>query len=106
MLAEATARSRAAVGERSAALEKKVLGGTQASDDVTEKLRACSRRDAELQAELRIAAEAVTAAEVGATQERDRRAEAANELAEISRRLGERCARARRRRQRLGRPRA
>ncbi len=88
-LADAVAGARDAVGARAATMERNLLGGEQASDDVTEKLRACSRRDAELQAELRVAAEAVTQAEVGATQERDRRGEAAAELARIGQRLGE-----------------
>jgi chromosome segregation ATPase len=87
-LAEAAAGARDAVGERTRTLEGKVLGGDRAADDVTEELRGCSRREAELQAELRGAAEAVTEAEVGAAHERDRREEAAAELERISKRLG------------------
>ena len=86
-IAEAAASARDAVGERTRALEAKVLGGDQAADDVTEELRACSRREAELQAELRGAAEAVTQAEVGTAHERDRREEAAGELGRIAKRL-------------------
>jgi chromosome segregation protein len=88
-LAAATATARDAVGARAGSMERELVGGEQASDDVTEQLRSCSRRDAELQAELRVAAEAVTQAEVGATQERDRRAEAVAELGRISQRLGQ-----------------
>ncbi len=91
-LVDAAGSAREALGARVATMERDLLGGEQASDDVTEQLRACSRRDAELQAELRVAAEAVTQAEVGATQERDRRAEAAAELGRISERLGEELA--------------
>jgi chromosome segregation ATPase len=91
-LVDAAGSAREALGARVATMERNLLGGEQASDDVTEQLRACSRRDAELQAELRVAAEAVTQAEVGATQERDRRAEAAAELGRISERLGEELA--------------
>jgi chromosome segregation protein len=87
-LVEATARAREAVGERTRELETRVLGGDDAADDVTEELRSCSRREAELQAELRGAAEAVTQAEVGAAHERDRREEAAAELGRIAQRLG------------------
>jgi len=51
-------------------------------------LRACSRTEAELQSQLRVAAEAVTEAEVEAAHLRDRRAEAAGELDAIGARLG------------------
>ena len=88
-LVDAAAGTRDALGSRVSVMERNLLGGEQASDDVTEQLRACSRRDAELQAEMRVASEAVTQAEVGATQERDRRAEAAAELGRIGERLGE-----------------
>jgi chromosome segregation protein len=87
-LAQAVAGARDAIGERTRELEAKVLGGDRDADDVTEELRACSRREAELQAELRVAAEGVTQAEVGAAHERDRREEAAGELERIAKRLG------------------
>jgi cell division septum initiation protein DivIVA len=45
-LAQAVAGARDAIGERTRALEAKVLGGDRDADDVTEELRACSRREA------------------------------------------------------------
>ena len=55
---------------------------------VTEQLRACSREEAELQAQLRAAGEAVTEAEVRVAHLGDRRAEAAAELERIAATLG------------------
>jgi chromosome segregation ATPase len=85
-LCEAAAAARDAVGERAAALERRMLG--QGGDDVTDALRACSRDEADLQASLRGAAEAVTNAEVGSAQLRDRRQETAAELERVAARLG------------------
>ena len=62
--------------------------GETGEDAVTEKLRACSREEAELQASLRTAADAVTEAEVRAAHLGDRRAEAVAELARIAETLG------------------
>ena len=64
-----------------------MLGGS-GEDDVTEALRACSRQEAELQAELRTTAETVTAAEVRVAHLGDRRAEAAGELERVAIVLG------------------
>jgi chromosome segregation protein len=86
-LCEATAVARDAVGERATALEGQMLG-QGGDDDVTEALRACSREEAELQASLRGAGEAVTEAEVGSAQLRERRQETLAELERIGQRLG------------------
>jgi chromosome segregation ATPase len=87
-LCDAAAAARDAAGERSGALERRMLGGAEESDDVTERLRACSREEAELQSRLRGAGDAVTEAEVAAAHLRERRAETASELDQIARRLG------------------
>ena len=86
-LLEATAEARAAVGERAAGLERRMLDQHDA-DDVTAQLRACSQAEAELQARLHAMGESVTEAEVRATHLRDRRDEAAAELERIASRLG------------------
>jgi chromosome segregation protein len=84
---EVTAEARDAVGERAAALERRMLDA-QDTDDVTTQLRACSRAEAELQGRLHAMGDSVTEAEVRATHLRDRRDEAATELERISRQLG------------------
>ncbi len=86
-LCEAGADARDAVGERAAALERRMLGET-GEDDVTERLRACSREEAELQTRLRAAGESVTEAEVRAAHLGDRRDETAGELERIAAVLG------------------
>jgi chromosome segregation ATPase len=86
-LCEATATARDAVGERVAALEGRMLGAGD-GDEVAAKLRACSQQEAEIQQRLRAAGEAVTEAEVSATQLRDRRQEAAAELDRVAQKLG------------------
>jgi chromosome segregation ATPase len=86
-LCDAAAAARDAVGERATALERRMLG-QGGDDDVTEALRACSREEAELQASLRSAGEAVTEAEVGSAQLRERRQETVAELERIAERLG------------------
>jgi chromosome segregation ATPase len=80
--------ARAALSERAAALEERVVGGERSADDIAEELRACSRREADLQARLREAGEALTRAEVEAAHQGDRRADAEAELARIGERLG------------------
>jgi chromosome segregation ATPase len=87
VLLEATAEARDAVGEYAAALERRMLDERD-TDDVTAQLRACSQAEAELQARLRAMGDSVTEAEVRATHLRDRRDEAATELAQIARQLG------------------
>ena len=86
-LREATSPVRDAVGARVATLEEAMLGDGD-GEDVAAELRACSAREAELQAKLRSAGESVTEAEVSAAHLRDRRAEAVGELEAIGARLG------------------
>ena len=86
-LCEVAADARDAAGERAAALEARMLGES-GEDAVTDQLRACSREEAELQTQLRAAAEAVTEAEVRVAHLEDRRGEAAAELARIAAKLG------------------
>ena len=86
-LCEATAVARDAAGERATTVETRMLGAA-GDDDVTESLRRCSQAEAELQARLRGAGDAVTEAEVGVAQLRDRRQEAATELERIATELG------------------
>ncbi|MEK6326074.1 MAG: AAA family ATPase [Actinomycetota bacterium] len=86
-LLEATAEARAAVSERAAGLERRMLDQHDA-DDVTAQLRACSEAEAELQGRLHAMGDSVTESEVRATHLRDRRDEAAAELERISSRLG------------------
>jgi len=86
-LCEAAAGARDAVGERAAELERRMLGESR-EDAVTERLRACSREEAELQTQLRTAGETVTSAEVSVAHLGDRRAEAVAELTRIGATLG------------------
>jgi len=86
-LCEAVADARDAAGERAGVIEQAMLGAS-GGDEVADELRACSRTEAELQSQLRVAAEAVTEAEVEAAHLRDRRDEAAGELDAIGARLG------------------
>ena len=86
-LCEVAADARDAAGERAASLEARMLGES-GEDAVTDQLRACSREEAELQTQLRAAAEAVTEAEVRVAHLEDRRGEAAAELARIAAKLG------------------
>jgi chromosome segregation ATPase len=86
-LCEAAASARDATSERAAALERTMLAAGGA-DTAADALRACSREEAEIQSRLRMAAEAVTSAEVGVAHLRDRRDEAAGELRRIGEALG------------------
>jgi chromosome segregation ATPase len=86
-LCEAAADARDATGARAAALERSMLGEGD-GDDVSERLRACSREEAELQTRLRAAGERVTEAEVRVAHLGDRRSEAAAELQRIAATLG------------------
>ncbi|MEK6277179.1 MAG: AAA family ATPase [Actinomycetota bacterium] len=83
---EALGRS---VRSRVEAAEARVVGADGDGDAIAEQMRACSRREYELQVEMKGASDALTEAEVGAAQLRDRREEAARELAAIAERLGE-----------------
>jgi chromosome segregation ATPase len=86
-LIEATVAAREATGERATRIERRMLADGD-GDDVAARLRSCSREEAELQARLRGAAEAVTEAEVRAAQERERREEARAELDRLAAVLG------------------
>jgi chromosome segregation protein len=86
-LCEAAADARDATGARAATLERSMLGEGE-TDDVSERLRSCSREEAELQTRLRAAGERVTEAEVRVAHLGDRRAEAAGELEKIAATLG------------------
>ena len=79
----------AAVRGRAEAAERRLVGADGDGDALAEEMRACSRREYELQAEIKVASDALTAAEVEAAHLGDRRAEAAKELAAIAERLGE-----------------
>jgi chromosome segregation protein len=85
--AEAVAGGRDAVGERISTLERRMLED-EGAGDVTEELRACSREEYAIQAELRSASEAVTEAQVKAAHLEDRRDEVLAELNGIGARIG------------------
>ncbi len=82
----------AAIRARVERTEGKVVGGEDDGDEIAEELRACSRQEFELQAEMSAVADALTKAEVEAAHLGDRRAEAERELASIAERLGEEVA--------------
>jgi chromosome segregation ATPase len=84
---QGAAMAKAAVEERSAAVERRMLD-EHSAEDVPAQLRACSRAEAELQAQLHSTGDSVTDAEVRAAHLRDRRDEIAAELERIGRRLG------------------
>jgi chromosome segregation ATPase len=79
----------AAIRARVERTEGKVVGGEGDGDEIAEELRACSRQEFELQAEMSAVADELTKAEVEAAHLGDRRAEAERELASIAERLGE-----------------
>ena len=79
----------AAIRARVERTEAKVVGGEGDGDEIAEELRACSRQEFELQAEMKAVADELTKAEVEAAHLGDRRAEAERELASIAGRLGE-----------------
>ena len=82
----------AAIRSRVESVEGKVVGGDGDGDEIAEEMRACSRREYELQAEIKVAADELTKAEVEAAHLGDRRAEAERELASIAERIGEEIA--------------
>jgi chromosome segregation ATPase len=82
----------AAIRARVERTEGKVLGGEGDGDAIAEELRACSRQEFELQAEMSAVADELTKAEVEAAHLGDRRAEAERDLAAIAERLGEEVA--------------
>ncbi|HEX6206070.1 MAG TPA: AAA family ATPase [Solirubrobacterales bacterium] len=79
----------AAIRGRVDAIERKVVGGEDDGDAIAEELRACSRQEFELQAQMKETSDELTRAEVEAAHLGDRRAEAERELASIAERLGE-----------------
>jgi chromosome segregation protein len=76
-----------AVQARYAALEQELAADRLAGEQMTSELRACAAQEAELQAALRAAGEAVTAAEVAAQRLRDQAGEAELELKTVAERL-------------------
>ena len=87
--ASTASAAEAGIRARVERIETRVVGEGGGSDAIAEEMRACSRQESELQVEMKGAADRLTAAEVEATQLGDRRADAARELAEIAKRLGE-----------------
>jgi chromosome segregation protein len=87
-LSEALATTLAAVGERIAVLEAELAADREAGEGVAAELRACAAEEAQIQAKLREAGEAVTSAEVRAQQARDQSAEATHELEALAEKLG------------------
>jgi chromosome segregation protein len=76
------------VSARVIAIEQELAADRLAGEEMTGELRACAAREAELQAALRSAGEAVTNAEVAAQRLRDQAADAALELSTVADRLG------------------
>jgi chromosome segregation ATPase len=89
--ADAVAAVRERIGERISELERRMLEDED-SGDITEELRACSRDEYAIQAELRTAAEGVTEAQVKVAHIEDGRDKAAAEVRRIGSRLGEEIA--------------
>src|SRR4051794_15355853 len=87
--AAATAAVEAAIRARVERTEGRVVGGEGDGDEIAEEMRACSKRESEIQVQLKAASDKLTEAEVEAAHLGDRRAEAAKELASIAERLGE-----------------
>src|SRR5690606_26637890 len=79
----------AAIRGRVERIEARVVGGEGDGDEIAEELRACSKQEFELQAQMKATSEELTRAEVEAAHLGDRRAEAERELASIAERLGE-----------------
>jgi chromosome segregation protein len=77
-----------AVSARRDALERELEQHTAGGEQAAAALRACAHEEAGIQARLRDASEAVTAAEVAAQQVRDSAAEVERELNAIAKRLG------------------
>jgi len=87
--AAAAAAAEAAIRARVERIERTVVGDAGDGDEIAEEMRACSRREYELQVEMKAASDRLTEVEVEAAHLGDRRAEAAKELAAIAARLGE-----------------
>jgi chromosome segregation ATPase len=69
--------------------EAAVVGNDSDGDEIADELRACSKLEFELQAQMRTVSEELTQAEVEAAHLGDRRAEAEREMAAIVAKLGE-----------------
>jgi chromosome segregation protein len=69
--------------------ESTVVGNEGDGDEIADELRACSKLEFELQAQMRAVGEELTKAEVEAAHLGDRRAEAEREMATIVEKLGE-----------------
>ncbi len=76
------------LAERVATIEQELAADRVAGEQMAGELRSCAAREAEIQAALRSAGEAVTNAEVGAQRSRDRAEDAALELQTVAERLG------------------
>jgi chromosome segregation protein len=86
-LATAVRAAAEAVQARYAALEQELAADRLAGEQMASELRVCAAQEAELQAALRAAGEAVTAAEVAAQRLRDQAGEAELELKTVAERL-------------------
>ncbi len=87
--AAAAAAAEETIRARVERTEQRVVGGEGDGDEIAEEMRACSKREYELQAEMKAASDKLTEVEVEAAHLGDRRAEAAKELAAIAEKLGE-----------------
>jgi chromosome segregation protein len=76
------------VASRTAALERDLEGDREAGERMTAELRVCASEEAEIQAELRAAADELTGVEVAAQRLRDRAGDAELELNAVAERLG------------------
>jgi chromosome segregation protein len=77
-----------AVSTRRTAVEQELADDRRAGEEMAARLRACAAQEAEIQAALRGAGEAVTAAEVAAQRLRDQVSEIDLELAGVTEQLG------------------
>ncbi len=87
-LAQALEGAATAVGERVRELEQELAADRLAGEQMAGALRACAAEEAQIQAQLRVSGESVTAVEVAAQRLRDRAAEAELEHAGIAEQLG------------------
>jgi len=87
-LAAALEGAAAAVQARVAQLEVELAADRQAGEQMTEALRVCAAREAEIQAALRASGEVVTESEVAAQRLRDQAGEAELELRTVAESLG------------------
>jgi chromosome segregation protein len=87
-LAVALDATLSAVAVRIGLLETELTADRAAGEGVANELRACAAQEAQIQAKLREAGEAVTGAEVRAQQARDQAGEATHELEGLATKLG------------------